>query len=125
MLSAREAAARTGLSKAGIIKACRTGKISAGKNQNGEWEIDPVELFRVYSPVTQASTSTPVQGESTVSIEEHLRTQLTLQREIIEKQEKEIERLHEQLQERSQRVLLLEDKQLQARRMWWQWWRKL
>lgn len=50
-LSAREAAEAVGLSRDGILKAIRTGKISAEKNTNGEWRIEPVELFRVYAPV--------------------------------------------------------------------------
>lgn len=38
------------MTKQGIIKSIRTGKISAIKNVHGEWEIDPAELFRVYEP---------------------------------------------------------------------------
>lgn len=51
-LTAREAAEAVGLSKAAILKAIRTGKISATKNYNGEWMIEPVELFRRYAPVS-------------------------------------------------------------------------
>jgi hypothetical protein len=50
-LSAKEAAEQVGLTKQGLIKAIRQGKISAVKDHNGEWQIEPVELFRVYSPV--------------------------------------------------------------------------
>lgn len=114
MISAKEAAERTGLSKAGIVKACRTGKISASKSLNGEWEIDPVELFRVYPPLpTSEHSSVEVRTESVVTTEEHLRTQLVLTREIIDKLEKENEFLREQLRGR-----LLEDKQRKP--SWWQ-----
>ena len=58
-LSAKDAAEQVGMSKAGIIKAIRTGKLSGTKNQNGEWEIDASELFRVYKPVSK-SESAPV-----------------------------------------------------------------
>jgi hypothetical protein len=51
-LSAKEAAARVGLSKPGLLKAIKQGKVSATKDHNGQWRIDPVELFRVYPPVT-------------------------------------------------------------------------
>lgn len=52
-LSAKEAAERVGMTKAGLLKAVRKGTISAEKDQNGEWRIEPVELFRVYPPVNQ------------------------------------------------------------------------
>jgi hypothetical protein len=57
-LSASEAATAVGLSRDGILKAIRSGKISAEKNQNGEWRIEPVELFRVYAPVTSSPQTT-------------------------------------------------------------------
>ena len=50
-LSAKEAAQAVGISKQGIIKSITRGRISATKNKNGEWEIDPSELFRVYDTV--------------------------------------------------------------------------
>lgn len=50
-LSAKEAAQAVGISKQGIIKSITRGRISAVKNKNGEWEIDPAELFRVYDIV--------------------------------------------------------------------------
>jgi hypothetical protein len=50
-LSAKEAAEQVGLTKQGMIKAIRTGKVSAAKDAHGEWQIEPVELFRVYQPV--------------------------------------------------------------------------
>lgn len=37
------------------MKAIKNGKISASKGANGQWQIEPVELFRVYpqrKPVT-------------------------------------------------------------------------
>lgn len=52
-LSAKEAADLTGMSKPGIIKAMRQGRISATKDHNGDWRVEPVELFRVYPPVSK------------------------------------------------------------------------
>jgi len=51
-LSAKEAAAQVGMSRQGIMKAIHQGKISAQKDLNGQWAIEPVELFRVYEPVS-------------------------------------------------------------------------
>ena len=55
-LSAKEAAEAVGISKHGIIKAINRGRISAAKGKNGEWEIDPAELFRVYEPKRPVTT---------------------------------------------------------------------
>ncbi len=57
-LSAKEAAELVGMSKNAIFKAIRTGKLSAEKDINGEWQIEPVELFRVYQPVNESSRTT-------------------------------------------------------------------
>lgn len=44
------AAKATGLSRTAILRAINSGKISAKKNEHGEWDIDPAELHRVYPP---------------------------------------------------------------------------
>ena len=46
MLTLGQAAKETGLSKPSISKAIKTGRLSAVKTENGEYQIDPVELFR-------------------------------------------------------------------------------
>ena len=56
-LSAKEAGESVGLTKQGIIKAIREGKISAKKNERGQWEIEPSELFRVYQPINKVDTN--------------------------------------------------------------------
>jgi hypothetical protein len=43
-----EAARATGLNKSSILKAIRVGKISGTKNEQGQWNIQPCELHRVY-----------------------------------------------------------------------------
>lgn len=60
MLTAKQAADHTGKSKAAILKAIKTGRLSASKGGVGEWQIDPSELFRVYqSAPTEAANSAP------------------------------------------------------------------
>jgi hypothetical protein len=44
------AAKATGKTKGTIQKAIVKGRISAQKNDIGEWQIDPAELHRVYPP---------------------------------------------------------------------------
>ncbi len=52
-LSPAEAGKHVGLTKQSIVKAIRSGRISAIKDDKGEWRIEPVELFRVWPPVNQ------------------------------------------------------------------------
>ena len=46
------AAKATGKSKATILRAVRSGRISAKKNDKGAYEIDPAELHRVFHPTS-------------------------------------------------------------------------
>jgi hypothetical protein len=59
MLTLAEAAKETGLTKPAIFKAIKSGKISASKDERGQWMIDPAELFRVYDPVSKKKTVEP------------------------------------------------------------------
>jgi chromosome segregation ATPase len=46
-----QAAKATGRSKAGILEAIRSGRLSAKRDERNQWQIDPAELDRVY-PLT-------------------------------------------------------------------------
>ncbi|EXX79535.1 hypothetical protein RirG_004620 [Rhizophagus irregularis DAOM 197198w] len=52
-LSPAEAAKHVGLTKQSVIKAIRSGRLSAIKDASGGWSIEPVELFRVWPAVNQ------------------------------------------------------------------------
>jgi len=58
VLTLAEAAKETGLTRSAIFKAIKSGKLSAKKDEQGHFQIDPAELFRVYKPVNkEPSTS--------------------------------------------------------------------
>ena len=71
-----QAAKATGKDKSTISKAIKKGKISAARNEDGSYKIDPVELHRWYPPVNQdqdvqpVADSTPVNAEFLVRIKE-------------------------------------------------------
>src|SRR4051794_8249964 len=67
ILSAKEAGELVGLSKAGVIKAIKTGRISGEKNIDGEWQVDTSELLRVYEPVATLVNPVGTNGHSEVS----------------------------------------------------------
>ena len=61
-----EAAIATGKSKSTLSKAIKAGKITAFKNDNGAFEIEPSELHRLYPPAPLAieeNTSESVDSE--------------------------------------------------------------
>lgn len=53
MYSLTEAAKAVNKGRPAIFKAIKLGKISAQKDENGEYRIDPAELHRVYPPVSK------------------------------------------------------------------------
>src|SRR3546814_20119632 len=50
-ITLREASEKVGVTRQTLMKAIKTGRVSAEKSDNGEWRIEPVELFRVWTPV--------------------------------------------------------------------------
>ena len=50
MHSLSAAAHAAGVNRTTILRAIKSGKVSATKNEHGEWQIDPAELHRVYPP---------------------------------------------------------------------------
>src|SRR5690348_5409252 len=98
--SLKQAADATGRTKPAILRAIQTGKISAKKNELGEWEIEPAELHRVYLPVAEgvALTSKPDVEEAVELL--LLRQELTAKEERLTalQEERERERREKHLQ---------------------------
>jgi hypothetical protein len=57
MIGMTEGAKLTGKTRQTIHKAIRQGKLSARKDVNGEWRIDPAELFRVYPQISESDVN--------------------------------------------------------------------
>ena len=55
MLGLREAARQAGVNKTTVLRAIRSGRLSARKGEGGGYVIDPAELFRVYPPQPEPS----------------------------------------------------------------------
>ena len=47
----KQAAESVGKSKTAILRAVQAGKVSARRDDHGQWLIEPAELHRVYDPV--------------------------------------------------------------------------
>jgi hypothetical protein len=55
MYTIATAAAAVGRNKSAILRAIEAGKISVTRDENGEWQIEPAELHRIYPPLRSAS----------------------------------------------------------------------
>lgn len=121
-----EAARATGKSKAAISQAISSNKISATKDANGRYQIDPAELHRLYPtqktiPNESSYLFTP---DQTVKIE---RLKATV--EGLERLCRQIEGERDSLRDQNIRLTaLLTDQRQQAeqppRRSRWQWRRR-
>ncbi len=49
-LTPRTAAEQVGLTPRSIVKAIRTGRLSAERTEGGDWRIEPEDLYRVWPP---------------------------------------------------------------------------
>jgi septal ring factor EnvC (AmiA/AmiB activator) len=96
--SLKQAAAATGKSKPTILRAIQGGKISAEKDRQGEWQIEPAELHRVYSPVSERNGSDETIWNDTQQADSPVETAL-LRAEVQQMRERfaslEIDREHE------------------------------
>jgi hypothetical protein len=104
-ISLGQAARETGRSKSVIYNALKSGRLSGQHNDKGEWEIDPTELFRVFSPQNGQKS----QSERNSTPENALLE--LLQNQLCEAHERE-----QQALERETHLLTLLEAEQQARR---------
>lgn len=95
MYTLGQAAKATGLSKSWLSKAISSGKISAQKQENGSFQIDPSELHRVFPPMATATVESV--NDERMETQETVNDNSTLKREL-EVMHEERQREREQLQ---------------------------
>jgi len=66
MLSLSEAARVSGQSKSTIWRAVNSGRLSVTRTYTGDYQIDPAELHRVFSLVTERATTVSVKRDAMV-----------------------------------------------------------
>lgn len=81
-----QAAKATGKAKGTISNAVKQGRLSASKNDKGEYEIDAAELHRVYSPVQQASNVDDVAPVSNTAEIDALNAQIAILTDMLERE---------------------------------------
>ena len=77
-----QAAKAVGMSKTSILRSIKAGRISAGRDEFGQWAIEPCELHRIYPALTDdtgtgnGTGDRGVAGEGTALAEANARTEL-------------------------------------------------
>ncbi|HAZ60153.1 MAG TPA: hypothetical protein DCY89_01105 [Gammaproteobacteria bacterium] len=115
-ITLREASEKVGVTRQTLMKAIKTGRVSAEKSTNGEWRIEPVELFRVWPPAT--GMQPPLQPEFTDGDTPSLQAENRLLREQIA----EIREERNAWREQAQRLALTDQRaapQLTPKRGFW------
>ena len=76
--SLAQAAEACGVNRSTILRAIKSGRISGTKDELGAWSVEPVELHRVFAPVTsaEAKPSAVPQDAQTDALVSELRAQL-------------------------------------------------
>ena len=95
-ITLREASEKVGVTRQTLMKAIKTGRVSAEKSDNGEWRIEPVELFRVWPPVN--GVQQPLQDALTSSDTPGLQAENRLLREQVAELREERNAWREQAQ---------------------------
>lgn len=90
-ISAKEAAELASVSKGAILRAIKSGRMSATKDVNGEWEIDVAELSRVYT------VRAPSEREDTPEYTPGAQREIELLREMLRDKGEVIEDLRRRL----------------------------
>ena len=132
-ISLSEAAKLVGMSKNGIVKAIKAGKVSGQKNVHGQWEVDPAELTRVYQPLQSVSTnqnepvrvSEPKENKSVDGEIKLLREQIDLLREQLSDAKGREEKILKMMDEQISNVRLLADQREQKPEQGRGFWRRL
>jgi hypothetical protein len=128
--SLKQAADAVGRGKPAVLKAIKSGRISAKKDDNGQWQIDPAELHRVYPASAAGNGSGNAPGERQEPPEnsgirpdvEGLRERLAEKDALIADLRTERDRLLGIVETQAQQVKQLTDQRPAARRRkWWPW----
>lgn len=69
-ITLKEASEQVGVTRQTLMKAIKNGRVSGEKSSNGEWRIEPVELFRVWPAVkgVQLPSHAPLTAADTLGV---------------------------------------------------------
>lgn len=133
-LTLSQAAKALGKSKSTLNRAIKTGRLTATRNEDGTFSIDPSELYRAFPEQSQnAHQTSPIERSRTL-VPDELNSRISLLEQLLEKERDTVAREREiaaDLKEdrdrwRQQATSLLADQRIEAvpplhakRRSWW------
>ena len=109
-----QAALAVGKSKATISKAIKSGKISADKQPNGSYKIEPSELHRVYPPTPSTVEDKPFETPSSTRVTLRETIELEVKLKAAEHRIRELEEDREQWRQQATRLVAHTDKKKQS-----------
>jgi hypothetical protein len=133
-----QAAKACGMSKTSVLRSIKAGRISAGRDEFGQWAIEPCELHRVYPALTDDNETGNGTGErgatggDTALVEANARASLLEQRindlrTILDDMRGQRDDMREQRNawqcqaEASQRALTDQREKAATAQSWWGW----
>lgn len=116
--SLRQAATAASISKATVARAIQTGRLSAERLDNGGWSIQPVELFRVFTPKPAPDSPGDGQPGQGGPSRDALETEIRMLKDRLSEMRQELARAHETAMKALERPILLPGPD-PAQRPWW------
>jgi hypothetical protein len=90
------AAAAAGVNRSTVLRAIKAGRISAQRDNNNGWEIDPAEFHRVFPPLPLPGVASPQQDQQQID------GQVALLRNLVEQLRNDMEAREEDHRKREQ-----------------------
>jgi excisionase family DNA binding protein len=122
-----QAAKAVGVSKTTLRRAIESGRLSATRNEDGSYEIDPAELHRAFpghsdgAETLARSVTTNNTGGLQVEIE-MMRERLAEKKETIADLRRRLDDSEQERRQAQERLTaLLTDQRPAKRRKWWPW----
>jgi hypothetical protein len=95
MLSLQQAANQSGVAKSTIFRAIKSGKLSATRNDDGTFAIDPAELFRVFAPVPAQQSEPVAAQQSETALVAQLEREIAVLRDLLARADRTAEQWRE------------------------------
>ena len=100
-LTLTEAAVEVGKSKSTLLRAIDAGRLSAQRNEHGEYRVDASELFRAYPAKSEKPFEAPVRSETNNDVAPEILTRLL---DRLELQDRKMDEMDSELADTRQRL---------------------
>jgi hypothetical protein len=126
------------MSKTSVLRSIKAGRISAGRDEFGQWAIEPCELHRVYPALTDDNDTANGAGERAVTGGDTALVEANAHASLLEQRISDLKAILDDMRaqrddlrgqrdawqrqaEASQRALTDQREKTDAPQSWWQW----